>query len=118
MAEGIDAKVDKVQPAVARPALDGSGSKAERAKLPIRDDPMLPLGKLGNGSIEGGPERTWAAFGLTMRPDAAHVRHGRMVGRKTARVALGLLRKCGAGLLGVARWGAARPPSGPAAPAW
>jgi hypothetical protein len=76
MADGVDAEVDKVQPAVARPPLDGSGSKAERAELPIRDDPILPLGKLGNGSIEGGPERTWAAFGLTMRLNAAHVLAG------------------------------------------
>ena len=51
MAHGVDADVDKLQAAIARSAFDGSGSEAESAKLPKRNDPVLPLGKLGNRSI-------------------------------------------------------------------
>jgi len=43
-------------PPDARSMLDGTGSKPEGHELPIRDDPVLPLGKLGNGGIEGGLE--------------------------------------------------------------
>jgi hypothetical protein len=56
VAHCIDAAVDQMPPPDTRSMLDGTWSKPERHELPIRDDPMLPLGKLGNGSIEGGLE--------------------------------------------------------------
>jgi hypothetical protein len=56
VAHCIDAAVDQMPPPDACSVLDGTGSKPERHELPIRDDPVLPLGELGNGSIEGRPE--------------------------------------------------------------
>ena len=42
----------------------------------MRNDSMLPLGKLGNGSIEGDLEGAWADLGRYVRPNSAHVVHG------------------------------------------
>ena len=86
MADGIRAHVDEVQASVASPTLDGARTKPERAKLPERDHSVLPLGELGNGSVERGPTGAWAAFGLTMRPNAAHVCHGAEGWRPNARM--------------------------------
>jgi hypothetical protein len=76
VADGVNAGMHEVQAPVGRPALDSTWSEADSAKLPQRDHSMLPLGKLGNSSIEGDLEGTWAGFGLTMRLNPAHVVHG------------------------------------------
>jgi hypothetical protein len=49
--------------------LDGTGRKAKGNELPMSDDAMLTLGKLGNGSIEGERERAWAHLSRYVRPN-------------------------------------------------
>ena len=69
MADGVDATVKAMPAASARSMLDRTRRQPEHNQLPMRDDSMLPLGELGNGSIESDRERTWAHLGRYVRPN-------------------------------------------------
>ena len=46
--DGVDALVEPLQPTELRPAVDRGGAHVERPELPVRDDPVLPSGEVGD----------------------------------------------------------------------
>jgi hypothetical protein len=51
MPDGVDARVQAMQPSRVKPMLDGPFSDAERSQLPPSHHPMLPPSKLRHPSI-------------------------------------------------------------------
>lgn len=52
MADGIDAAVDRMQPAVSDPSVDRTRADPQRPKLPPRHHPVLTLSQLPDDPVD------------------------------------------------------------------